>query len=327
MTTRERTQATLNFQKPDRVPKIEWAPWWDLTLDRWEAEGLPRDMSDLDRQRLFGLEPLYVASLWPYLPPAPAHGAGVIATEADYDALKPSIFSDDGIRAARENALRHKPLHDSGDIALRVWVDGFFWFPRRCFGIEPHLFAFYDQPDLMKRMIADLLEYNIKGIDAILEILQPEFVGMAEDMSYNHGPMLSKEIFDEFLLPSYVALCGHCHKRGLKVLVDTDGDVTTMIPWLIAGGADGVYPLERQAGVDLAEIRRRFPRFLMMGGYDKMVMSQGEAAMRAEFERLLPVIRSGGYIPSVDHQTPPEVSLENYKIYLRLFEEFTHLPL
>jgi uroporphyrinogen-III decarboxylase len=60
----------------------------------------------------------------------------------------------------------------------------------------------------------------------------------------------------------------------------------------------------------------------MLGGYDKMVMPLGEQAMRAEFERLLPVMRTGGFIPSVDHQTPPGVSLENYRIYIRLFEEY-----
>jgi hypothetical protein len=48
----------------------------------------------------------------------------------------------------------------------------------------------------------------------------------------------------------------------------------------------------------------------MIGHFNKLVMSQGEAAMRAEFERLAPLMRRGGFIPSVDHQTPPEVSLE-----------------
>jgi len=51
-------------------------------------------------------------------------------------------------------------------------------------------------------------------------------------------------------------------------------------------------------------------------------MNKGEAAMRAEFERLLPAMRSGGYIPSVDHQTPPGVSLEDYRVYVRLFREY-----
>jgi hypothetical protein len=46
-----------------------------------------------------------------------------------------------------------------------------------------------------------------------------------------------------------------------------------------------------------------------------MVMPHGEAAMRAEFERLLPLMKQGGFIPSVDHQTHPGTSLENYNTY------------
>jgi len=41
-----------------------------------------------------------------------------------------------------------------------------------------------------------------------------------------------------------------------------------------------------------------------------------------EFERLLPVMRSGRFIPSCDHQTPPAVSPEQYTIYMRLMKEY-----
>jgi hypothetical protein len=34
-------------------------------------------------------------------------------------------------------------------------------------------------------------------------------------------------------------------------------------------------------------------------------------------------MRAGGFIPSVDHQTPPEVGLDAYRVYLRLLEEYT----
>ena len=47
--------------------------------------------------------------------------------------------------------------------------------------------------------------------------------------------------------------------------------------------------------------------------------------MRAEFERLAPLMRTGGFIPSVDHQTPPGVSLDQYRAYLLLLEEYTVL--
>ena len=60
----------------------------------------------------------------------------------------------------------------------------------------------------------------------------------------------------------------------------------------------------------------------MIGHYDKLVMHRGEAAIRAEFERLLPLIKSGSFIPSVDHQTPPGVSLDEYHVYLRLLNEY-----
>ena len=153
-------------------------------------------------------------------------------------------------------------------------------------------------------------------------MLTPDLVGFAEDMSYNHGPMLSEVFFSEFLRPYYDQTVPVIHRHGSKALVDTDGDVTTMIPWLLAAGLDGVYPLERQAGVDIVRLRAMHPRLLMMGGFDKMTMTRGEDAMRAEFERLLPVMRSGGYIPSVDHQTPPGVSLAAYQVYVRLFREY-----
>jgi hypothetical protein len=44
--------------------------------------------------------------------------------------------------------------------------------------------------------------------------------------------------------------------------------------------------------------------------------------MHAEFERLVPLMRTGGFIPSVDHQTPPGVSLAEYGVYLRLLRDY-----
>ncbi|HQO69003.1 MAG TPA: hypothetical protein PLH71_01740, partial [Clostridia bacterium] len=109
---------------------------------------------------------------------------------------------------------------------------------------------------------------------------------------------------------------------GTIPLVDTDGQLEGMIPWLQRAGIRGALPLERKAGVDVNRIRQYYPDFLVIGAYDKMVMDVSEEAMREEFERLLPAMKSGGYIPSVDHQTPPGVSLENYWKYLALLKEY-----
>jgi uroporphyrinogen-III decarboxylase len=144
----------------------------------------------------------------------------------------------------------------------------------------------------------------------------------AEDMSYNNGPMLSRECFDEFLLPYYRIVVPELKRRGILPMVDSDGDVTDLIGWLEEAGVEGLLPLERMAGVDVARIRREHPRFRMIGAFDKTVMKDGEPAMRREFERLLPTMRTGGFIPSVDHQTPPDVPLATYRVYVRLLGEY-----
>jgi hypothetical protein len=49
---------------------------------------------------------------------------------------------------------------------------------------------------------------------------------------------------------------------------------------------------------------RNQPGFPLIGAFDKMTMTRGTDAMRREWERLLPVMRQGGFVPGVDHQTP-----------------------
>ena len=109
---------------------------------------------------------------------------------------------------------------------------------------------------------------------------------------------------------------------GIIPFVDSDGDVHPLIPWLKEVGIEGILPLERMAGVDVGRIRKEHQRFKMIGAFDKTVISKGEKAIINEFERLLPVMKSGGFILSVDHQTPPDVSLEQYHCYIRLLKEY-----
>ncbi len=317
MTARDIFRRTLQFKKSERLPMVEWAAWWDKTVERWKGEGMP-EMSWEESLDFFGLDKLYCILASP--------GTDInekIKDEADYDRILPSLYREENIENLLETARALKPAHDRGEIIIRLWLDGFFWFPRELLGIENHLYSFYDQPELIHRINSDLAEFHKKTVSRLFEIIVPDMVGFAEDMSYNNGPMLSEEFFEEFIRPYYEQIIPSVKAHGSRVFVDTDGQVEPMIPWLLRSGVEGVYPLEHQAGVDINKLRNDYPTLLMMGGYDKMVMNRGEEAMRAEFERILPVMRSGGYIPSVDHQTPPGVSLDDYKIYIKLFKEYT----
>ncbi len=94
------------------------------------------------------------------------------------------------------------------------------------------------------------------------------------------------------------------------------------VDWYASVGADGMFPLERQAGVDVSTYLDKQPQMTFLGHFDKMCMKHGADAMRAEFERILPSMQRGKVIASVDHQTPPDVSLDNYKTYVSLLHEY-----
>ena len=330
MTTRERFANIMRFQPVDRLPRMEWATWWDKTITRWESEGLavpphPYLPKNEALQQHLGLDlhlQVWIGFFTPQTPRAPGHGLPIIANNDDYTRILPTLYPEHlPVRAELLAAYRRYQL--SGEGICWATVDGPFWGPRTLLGIEPHLYAFYDEPELMHRINSDLVDYNIRKLEQLCEHYVPEFITIAEDMSYNNGPMLSERQFDEFLLPYYRKLIKFLNDRDILVFIDSDGDVTKMIPWFERAGIQGVLPLERQAGVDVDLLRERHPHFLLLGHYDKMVMPLGEEKMRAEFERLLPAMKKGGFIPSVDHQTPPGVSLENYRIYLRLLNEYT----
>jgi len=336
MTASERYRAYLSGLPVDRAPVIEQAPWWDLTIHRWATEGLPAELDKMDTvedyfrrvediQGYFGLD----RTLGPWFEPvtaetpvAPSHGAGIMEDEDDYARIKPTLYPPVETKISADYGAWMNACHRRGDTILSLGMPGPFWFPRNMFGIENHLYSFFDYPELYKEMVDDYAAWLEKLLPYILDRFHVDVVGFSEDMSYNGGAMISKELFDEFLAPFYRRLVPLVHSYGIPVSIDSDGNITEAVDWYASVGADMMSPLERQAGVDVSVYLEKQPSMGFVGHFNKLCMKEGEEAMRAEFERLLPSMQKGKFIPSVDHQTPPEVSFENYKIYLKLLNEY-----
>ena len=320
----ERFRGVMNFQPVDRLPMWEWAMWWDKTIERWKGEGLPAHLNTVfDIARYFGLDPyqqFWFSTTEATIEATQHHVEGIVATMDDYLRIRPRLYPEhtEAIESMRPWAARQQ----RGEAVVWATFEGFFWFPRTLMGIDRQLYAFYDQPELIHRINQDLTDFHVRMLRKIARVCVPTFMTFAEDVSYNHGPMIGRAAYEAFLAPYYRQFLPLLAELNIIPIVDTDGDVTAMVPWLQDAGLVGVLPLERQAGVDGMRLRWQFPTLRMIGHYDKMVMNKGEAAIRAEFERLMPLMRSGGFIPSVDHQTPPGVSLRQYRRYLRLLAEY-----
>lgn len=326
MTASERFRRYLAGETVDRCPCIEWASWWNLTVKRWRQDGLADEIDSGEKlQDYFGLDKclqIWINCRTAKTPKPAGEGLGIVEDKADWEEVKKTLFPPVEEVVDLERLEYFRQARDRGDTISFFTVEGFFWYPRVLFGIENHLYSFYDNPELYLEMCEAYSDWLIELFRYTFSKFRFDFMTFAEDMSYNQGPMLSKDCFDEFLAPFYKKVIPVIHEYGIPVIIDSDGDITKAVDWYAEVGADGMLPLERKAGVDVSLYLDKQPQMAFIGHFDKMCMKDGAAAMREEFERIFPSMKRGKVIVSVDHQTPPDVSISHYKEYVKLLFEY-----
>lgn len=203
------------------------------------------------------------------------------------------------------------------DYPLGLSMDGFFSMPRELLGVENQLMMFYDDPQLMHDINDHLAKVWLAMLEELVSKVELDFVYFWEDMCFRNGPLVSPATFREFMMPYYRRVTDFLKQQGIHILfVDTDGDCWKLIPEFLNAGVVGLYPFEVNAGMDIVEVRKRYPELLIQGGLDKIKIAQGKEAIDAELEaKLPPLLSQGGYIPFVDHLVPPDVSWDNFRYY------------
>ncbi len=195
---------------------------------------------------------------------------------------------------------------------------GLFSSLRTLFGFERLMYTFFDEPQLVRDVLAHLTELWLALFEEVLGQTDVDYAYFWEDMSYKSGSMVSPRIFRQFLTPVYQRITAFFRHHGIDIiLLDTDGNVWDLIPLFLEGGVTGLYPFEVRAGMNVAEVRARYSRLQMMGGIDKNALVEGREAIDRELARVAPVVKAGGYIPGCDHYVPPDVPWEHFLYYRR----------
>lgn len=199
---------------------------------------------------------------------------------------------------------------------------GFFGPLRNLTGVENLCMLFYDDPAFVEEMMDATADFIIAMLGQILDVTDIDCYGFWEDMAYKTGPLLGPAQARRFMLPRYRRVVDFVRSRGVEwISLDSDGDITELIPVWLDAGINILYPFEAQAGMDVLAVRREYGRDLRMwGGINKRALATGPAAIDAELERVRPLVEEGGYVPGLDHSMPPDVSFANYCYYME------HLP-
>lgn len=197
---------------------------------------------------------------------------------------------------------------------------GFYWRAREWMGTENLSFAWYDDPVLCDNMMEFTADFTIEVLKPVLDAVAPDYICINEDMSMKSGPLLSPEHYLRYIYPHMRRLVDFVKSKGTRyVIVDTDGSPGPLIPLLLKAGVDAIWPVERAGeNMDPIELRAKYGRDLRLwGAVDKRCLAQGKDAIDKHLRSLIPLIEEGGFIPTVDHTVPPDVSLENFTHYIK----------
>lgn len=199
-------------------------------------------------------------------------------------------------------------------------ADGFYWRAREWMGTENVSYAWYNQPDLMHDMMEFYADFTMAVAKPILEATTVEYFNLNEDFAMKTGPLLSPNTFRTFIFPHLKRLVEFFKSHGARyVTLDSDGNPEALIPLLMDAGIDCIWPLERASDMEPMRIRKKFGKSLrLMGGVDKRELAKGKAAIEAHLRSLIPIVEDGGFIPTIDHTVPPDVSWDNFRYYMDL---------
>jgi hypothetical protein len=206
---------------------------------------------------------------------------------------------------------------------------GGYMYLRSLMGPSDVLYKFYDMPDLIHDCMKTWFELSDTVIARHQEHLTLDQVFLAEDISYNSGPLISPDMMREFLFPYYKQLLDNVRARQIDktrklfVHIDTDGNCVPTIPVYKEIGVNVMSPFEVASGCDVVEIGKQFPELVMFGGVDKRELAKGREAIDKLVDRIFPAMQArGGYIPTCDHGVPEEVKYEDYLYYRKRCLEF-----
>jgi len=202
------------------------------------------------------------------------------------------------------------------------WADrwgGFFGSLRNMLGLENLCCAFYDSPAFVERMMEERADSIIRITEEVLKHTRVDVFWYWEDMAYNHAALVDPKMYRKFAFKHYARVNDWLRGKGIRHIgLDSDGQISELIPIWVDSGITHLWPFEVQSGMDVLEVRRKYGRNLaLVGGIDKRACTHGFAEIHREVDRVMPLVEQGGYIPELDHSVPPNLSWPNFNEYIR----------
>lgn len=299
MLARERILATLQHQKPDRVPRFEI--WIDALLNELGQDDpvsayvnlgqdcvlMPTRNPPTSNAWRTGVDE------WGRVWQDGKYIEGVINSEEDLKKYSPplsfveQLYNHKQVKCAREANPNHCFIFGTH---IGPFTAGYM-----AMGFEQFFFRLIDDPSFIHALLEARTEWCIAMYQKAVRY-GAELLVLGDDAGSTSGPMISPQLWRKMILPYHQQIVDSV---GVPMIWHSDGNIETLLPMAIEAGFVGVHGIDPVAGMDLAKIKNEYGKYLVLvGNIDIRVLFETDLqAVRDEIERCIEEgAQDGGYM-------------------------------
>ena len=355
MTGRERFNRQMHYQPVDRCFNMEFGYWkenfqlWPLfyengitnnaeadvffAFDKFAAVGgsvwmnPPFEEKEVGRNGnkivLINSDGLMAEVLASGKDTIPHYLKSSVTTPEDWKRVKEEHFDRNAPGRKIDVAVLKAQHPEDRDYPLGVYCGSMIGKVRDMLTFEGLAYACYDYPEMVEDMVETCCQLVEDSLDQLLPHFKFDYASGWEDICFKNGPIVSVPFFRDVVTPRYKRIRKKLDQYGIDIwYTDCDGDVRPILPYLLEGGINCLFPFEVNSCAHPGELLDQYDGQLrIMGGFDKMQLGAGREAIKAYMESLEKYVARGGYIPFCDHRCPPNVNPDDYLYYLDLKEK------
>lgn len=311
MNSRERVFAALRHERPDRVPRFE--VWIDALYEELGLSDPYGAYAELGQDGI----------MMPSRGPAESN-AWKNGTDEWGRVWRDGMYSH-GVVDAPADLARYRT---STDYAERFFDPGSVRalrnrFPEHCHFFGTHIGPFMNSymamsldsfclriatdPPFIHALMESRTEWALAVFSRAVE-LGAELIVMGDDAAHGGGPIISPEMWREFVLPYHRRIV---ERLGVPVIWHSDGNIHKLLPMAVEAGFAGIHGIEPWS-MSLAEIKAEFGGTLtLIGNTDVRLLCVPDLdAVRTEKRRCLEQGGLGAYMLSTCNSIFPGMNPE-----------------
>ena len=185
---------------------------------------------------------------------------------------------------------------------------------RRRGGMQNLLMDYVLNPQFVHDLARIATDFCMAAIDIAVDV-GVDVIAVPGDLAGEYSTMMSPQHYREYIKPYHREMVEHAHKKGLKIVKHTDGNIWAILDDFVEVGFDGFHPVQPQS-MDIAEVKKHLTgKACVLGNIDCRDLlpfgteEEVEKNVKETIEKAAP---GGGYIISSSNSIHPGCKPENY---------------